>query len=245
MTLWCQQIKLDLYQLGLANYWNNPVEILLLDSHSEWKELVKKAVCERDVARWVRHVSARPILRTYRQLSSFSTDSTIAAYLTIPHGGWNDRVLLGRQGLTRLRCGVNELRIHTGRYDGLDEEFRICLICANGVEDERHFLLDCDEYESSRVALWSDLEQLMRRTLTRDRLTQLERTAGYPFQRASIPASVQFMILGDGEHVWFDRECELYRRSMHRILIAVSDWFTQRKRIVELHQQWAARVDAE
>jgi hypothetical protein len=63
--------------------------------------------------------------------------------------------LIGRKALTRLRCGTNELCIHTGRFDGTPECDRVCWICGTqSVDDERHFLLVCEEYQVRRRALW-------------------------------------------------------------------------------------------
>ena len=62
-----------------------------------------------------------------------------------------------RQVITRLRGGTNELRIEKGRYAittrdrPLERCERRCMICWNGeIEDEMHFMLDCDVYDDLR-----------------------------------------------------------------------------------------------
>src|SRR5579872_4565051 len=61
--------------------------------------------------------------------------------------------------LTKLRSGTNRLRIEKGRYDKLPVEKRLCRFCeADAVEDEKHFLLHCEEYEGLRQKMWKGLE---------------------------------------------------------------------------------------
>ena len=71
--------------------------------------------------------------------------------------------------MTRLRGGTNELRIEKGRHRAtnrdhiLHESERVCLICASGeVEDERHFLIDCAEYEDLRETMFDVVDEKMK-----------------------------------------------------------------------------------
>jgi hypothetical protein len=116
LSTWYGQLKCDLFQLGLRKYWDQP-ELFVNLSPNQWRPLVKTAVRKREQARWWRESQGRPILRTYVRLKQPGR-LHLESYLTVSHGGWNDRVRLGRCALTRLRCGTNELRIHTGRFDG-------------------------------------------------------------------------------------------------------------------------------
>ena len=47
--------------------------------------------------------------------------------------------------------------VETGRYEKEAIEERLCGLC-NVVEDERHFLLDCELYENIRDPLWKMLK---------------------------------------------------------------------------------------
>ena len=58
--------------------------------------------------------------------------------------------------LSRLRSGTNFLRVETGRYEDEKVEDRLCLWC-NKVEDEEHFLLDCELYADIRANTWKRL----------------------------------------------------------------------------------------
>ena len=64
-----------------------------------------------------------------------------------------------RISMTKLRLGVHTLHIQTGKYENkvasIPVEERLCLVCKrNCVEDEKHFLTDCTEYESLKQQLY-------------------------------------------------------------------------------------------
>ena len=66
-----------------------------------------------------------------------------------------------RISITKLRLGVHTLRIQTGKYENkgasIPVEERLCLVCKlkrNCIEKEKHFLIDCTEYESLRQQLY-------------------------------------------------------------------------------------------
>ncbi len=56
-----------------------------------------------------------------------------------------------RSLISQLRLGVLPLRIETGRYTRLQVHERLCELCdSDQVEDEAHFLFDCDMYKDLR-----------------------------------------------------------------------------------------------
>ena len=64
-----------------------------------------------------------------------------------------------RISMTKLRLGFHTLRIQTGKYENkgssIPVEERLCLVCKrNCTEDEKHFLIDCTEYDSLRQKLY-------------------------------------------------------------------------------------------
>ena len=66
--------------------------------------------------------------------------------------------------MTKLRLGVHTLRIQTGKYENkgasIPVEERLCLVCKrNCKEDEKHFLIDCTEYESLRQQLYFHISE--------------------------------------------------------------------------------------
>ncbi len=54
----------------------------------------------------------------------------------------------GRRLVSKLRSGVLQLAVETGRWEGVERLQRVCRVCErNVVEDERHFIEDCPFYE--------------------------------------------------------------------------------------------------
>jgi hypothetical protein len=58
--------------------------------------------------------------------------------------------------LAQFRCGILPLNIETGRYTGIPIQLRTCIFCTNTfIEDEVHFLLECELYNKERELLFS------------------------------------------------------------------------------------------
>ena len=56
--------------------------------------------------------------------------------------------------LCKFKCGNNNLPITKGRYEGIDRNARICILCNNGkTGDEFHSLLECPAFTSDRQKL--------------------------------------------------------------------------------------------
>ena len=51
-----------------------------------------------------------------------------------------------RSAFAKFRCGVAPLRIETGRYENKEVNERVCFICNDQIEDEKHVLLACPLY---------------------------------------------------------------------------------------------------
>ena len=61
-----------------------------------------------------------------------------------------------RRRLTRFRMSAHKLAIETGRYKGIPRHNRICTRCSrNEIEDEAHFLFNCDGMINDRYKLES------------------------------------------------------------------------------------------
>ena len=67
-----------------------------------------------------------------------------------------------RRMLAKLRGGTAELRVETGRWNGLKKEERICKQCTMGeVENEEHFLLRCEGYAEERKTIVGYMGELV------------------------------------------------------------------------------------
>ena len=74
-----------------------------------------------------------------------------------------------RSLISQLRLGILPLRIETGRFIGLEVQERLCEVCDNNqVEDEAHFLFDCETYNDLR----NDMETAMNIQLDRLNFTE-------------------------------------------------------------------------
>merc|ERR1712081_143059 len=62
----------------------------------------------------------------------------------------DERFGKGRRTLAKIRLGASDLKIESGRSEGLPREERICDLCEKEVEDEGHFLLRCEKYNRER-----------------------------------------------------------------------------------------------
>ena len=95
---------------------------------------------------------SKPKLRSYVKFKSeYKTESYIV----------NIRNRCQRSIIAKLRCGILQLHIETGRFDRTLLQDRTCQICKNGdIEDEVHFICTCLEYSKERFILYSQMERL-------------------------------------------------------------------------------------
>ena len=87
-----------------------------------------------------------PKLRTFVKFKNFSRTPS---YLTKPLS------FIQRKFIAKIRLGCLEIRIETGRYarPRLTEEARTCQVCqSQEVENEVHFLFNCQAYQAERLA---------------------------------------------------------------------------------------------
>ena len=90
-------------------------------------------------------------LRTYKLVKNYIT---IEPYLTTP--------LPRRQTLiSRFRLSSHDLQIEKGRHVSIPYKNRHCPTCTTGqIEDEYHFLIQCQTYNAPRQNLFKNIEQL-------------------------------------------------------------------------------------
>ncbi len=134
---WSSSYKGILDDMNLGNYWLNS-RIIPLD-------LAKDRVRERLKRDWKHQCSTKDKLRTYR---IHKKDMRVASHLNCNMPKYQ------RSLISQLRLGVLPLRIETGRFVRLDEADRLCQVCSNNdIENEFHFLFECDEYNEYRSKL--------------------------------------------------------------------------------------------
>jgi ssDNA-specific exonuclease RecJ len=64
-----------------------------------------------------------------------------------------------RSAFAKFRCDVAPLRIETGRYEKKNVNERVCFICHDQIEDEKHVLLDCPLYADLRERLFNEVKR--------------------------------------------------------------------------------------
>ena len=85
----------------------------------------------------------------------------------------------------KLRGGTNRLRIGQGRYRKEKVEERVCELCGSKkIEDEGHFMLECELYNDLREELWTKFEDITEtsRTNYENREEKLNALIGDKFQ---------------------------------------------------------------
>ena len=78
-----------------------------------------------------------------------------------------------RSLFAQFRCGILPLEIETGRFRDLSLSERTCKLCNSCcVEDEIHFLCDCDIYSEERSIMLSKISE---DTVTFDAMDSLDK----------------------------------------------------------------------
>jgi Reverse transcriptase (RNA-dependent DNA polymerase) len=144
---WCKYTKHLLQQLQLEDVW----ETEQVGTEAEWNELVRERIHHREQIKWRTHCLMKPKLRTYVTLKK---ELKTEPFLDVYHRG-------GTPELVKVRGGTNRLRIEQGRYVKEAKEERTCVLCNNGrIEDEKHFILECQTYEELRGKMWRKIESI-------------------------------------------------------------------------------------
>ena len=98
---------------------------------------------------WVQEVENKPKLRTYRL---FKTEFETEKYVFC-----KDR--RKRSLFAQLRIGILPLRVETGRFSNIALAQRHCNMCSGSyVEDEKHFICNCNLYHDLRDTLFRSAE---------------------------------------------------------------------------------------
>ena len=143
---WCYQIKEILASIGMEKLWDKP-------KHQEkefWKSFSKSKLEERANEDFRKGVFSKSKLRKYAAIKSAI--------------GFEDYLDMhkqekGRAIMTQFRGGTNELQVELGRRRGQPRDERICQVCYNGVEDEKHVITKCSAYEHERRRLIDSMKR--------------------------------------------------------------------------------------
>ena len=141
---WCTHVKNALIKNHLEPAWEE--QYLNSKMISTLKENLHKQFMEHSL-RQINDSTTNPKLRTYKL---FKTQYKLEPHLMSPTN------LNHTYALARFRISSHNLRIETGRYTKpkTPANERLCLYCpSQSVEDESHFLLNCNLYSQERSEL--------------------------------------------------------------------------------------------
>ena len=122
-------------------------------AQEEWNARVFKAIQDREEEVWREQTRLKPKLRTYQTLKD---ELSLEHYLSFSTN------TAGRKIMTAFRTGTNVLRIETGRHwsPKLPVEERVCWCCGEDVEDEKHFVIHCNEYDEERRVMFDAIDRV-------------------------------------------------------------------------------------
>ena len=139
---WINSIKNLLGQNGMQNLFNESVPPYTQDANGKLYNRVKDIFHQQSFTS-IEDMSSK--LRTYGLIK---TRIGLEDYLiTI-------RNYKLRSCLSRLRLSNHKLMIEVGRHQKLQRHERICQVCKRYVEDEVHFLINCELYDKIRKPLF-------------------------------------------------------------------------------------------
>jgi hypothetical protein len=134
---WVSHTEDLLRELKLEEYWEKQE---VKESEREWNVMLRIKLHTREEREWREKVEAMDKLRTY---TTIKTKLISEEYLKMEDEE-------GRKQMARIRSGTNDLRIETGRHEGLERNARKCWFGCDETEDEEHFLMKCKMYADLR-----------------------------------------------------------------------------------------------
>ena len=146
---WATCIKKIVAKFISTELWVNQGS---LTDHSIVK--ICRLALEKHKSLWEEHINDSTNNTKLRSYKLFKNNFEMENYLLF------DSSVDRRRILTKLRLSCHNLRIETGRhcYPKIPAEQRLCRKCESGkVEDEKHFLLDCQLFNDERSVLFDTL----------------------------------------------------------------------------------------
>ena len=113
-------------------------------SPPEFPNVVKKKIKTDFITHWKNRIGNREIEKKLDLYSRVKQAFQVGKYLEIPS-------FRERQIISKFMCSNHKLRIETGRHDNIPRDERLCKLCdMNKVEDEDHFIMECQSYDQLR-----------------------------------------------------------------------------------------------
>jgi hypothetical protein len=138
---WIQEIKELFKDINMIDIFNNLGEVNLTDIAEKLQGNAQ------DV--WLENIRSMPKLRTYKVFKNvYESEPYVISFMNREK----------RSYLAQLRSGILPLQVEVGRWQGVPVDERKCTVCRLGfVEDECHFLFECNEYHEERKDLYANV----------------------------------------------------------------------------------------
>ncbi len=143
--LWPENMKAMLSEIGLMQSFVSQDSDAHLKAFQRLQDIYHQTAFER-----IKNGSSR--LRTY---GLFKTTPGFENYLDELSS------LKERTALTKLRLSNHKLMIEKGRHSSIHRDLRFCPFCPNKVENEKHFLLECQTYKYLRADLYTEAKTII------------------------------------------------------------------------------------
>ena len=140
---WCYKIMSKLKECNFEFYadFNNIIDRNILFQ-------IENYIVNKYIENWSNRILSQDIGNKLRTYKLFKNEYGTEMYLNtnISHRY--------RSSFAKFRCGVAPLAIETGRYENKNINERICFICKDKIEDEKHVILQCPLYADLRNDLY-------------------------------------------------------------------------------------------
>ena len=141
---WSTNLKQICEHSNSLSCWNACMQVDLAQAQRMFKEQYETV--------WNGSLSQKPKLALFSQvIDHFGGAMHVKAQLNK-----HKRCLM-----SQLLCGSLSLEVETGRYSRVSREERLCKLCQKGVEDELHFLFECEALYENRLNLYHKCPELL------------------------------------------------------------------------------------
>ena len=142
--IWTENMKSTLSEIGLMQSWMNKEPDTHIKAFKRLQDIFHQVTLEN-----IKQENNK--LRTY---ALFKTMPRFEKYLD------ELKCIKERTALTKLRLSNHNLMIEKGRHSNINKELRFCPFCPNKIENEKHFLMECQTYKHLRIKLYRDIENI-------------------------------------------------------------------------------------
>ena len=105
-------------------------------------DFIRNKLLEKNQHEWKAECLMKPKLRTYVEAARFEGECALVK---------SNLSRKKRSVMAKLMTGILPLEVEVGRFQGVPKEERSCRVCGTeAVEDENHFLFDCEKLECVR-----------------------------------------------------------------------------------------------